>query len=113
MLALRARRFRSEEASQAIAPGRIEKRIAGVDCGAAENRADEIGLARPRHALDDAPDHRVDLVTMLVQEAAHGGVPFRQGVFDGAISISAVQWLPICPGKENILKNLCYIKFNR
>ena len=38
----------------------------------------------------------------LVHRDMGGGVPFRQGVFDGAISISAVQWLCYADKREDV-----------
>ncbi len=37
------------------------------------------------------------------------GLPFRAGAFDGAISISALQWLEFC--KVQYFKNYC-LTFN-
>lgn len=65
-----------------------------------------IGMDIAQAMLDVAVDR--DLEGDLVLSDMGQGVPFRAGTFDGAISISAIQWLCFASKKEHIPQKRLY-----
>jgi 18S rRNA (guanine1575-N7)-methyltransferase len=59
-----------------------------------------VGMDISRHMLDIAANRELD--GDFVQSDMGEGVPFRPGTFDGAISISALQWLCNADTKEQV-----------
>ena len=59
-----------------------------------------MGMDISKHMLQKARDRDVD--GDLVQSDMGEGVPVRPGVFDGAISVSALQWLCNADTKEQV-----------
>eukprot|EP00008_Paramoeba_atlantica_P007776 CAMPEP_0201487930 /NCGR_PEP_ID=MMETSP0151_2-20130828/16436_1 /ASSEMBLY_ACC=CAM_ASM_000257 /TAXON_ID=200890 /ORGANISM="Paramoeba atlantica, Strain 621/1 / CCAP 1560/9" /LENGTH=252 /DNA_ID=CAMNT_0047873107 /DNA_START=64 /DNA_END=819 /DNA_ORIENTATION=+ len=81
--------------------------ILDIGCGTAlsgEVLQDEghywVGMDISRHMLNVAVDRELD--GDYVQSDMGEGVPFRPGTFDGAISISALQWLCNADTKDQI-----------
>lgn len=62
-----------------------------------------IGIDISSAMLDVAVDREVE-GDLVLGDMGHG-MPYKAGTFDGAISISALQWLCKLNARHNILKN--------
>ena len=70
---------------------------------AADHGCRVVGVDIAQPMLDAAADRDNQHAEMMHMDIGHG-LPFRPGVFDGAISVSALQWLCVCHRKSEVPK---------